>query len=382
MVNPIIPSDPAAVREMLEKRYGHPERDQMSPHERVETALSLHQPDRVPFDFWAVPETIEKLKAYLGIDEKEDLLRLLGVDCRVLNYDYVGPEPEILADGTYYTEWGSHRRLVSNSFSLYEEYASYPLAEARTRTEVECWPRWPRPEYFDFSQLPRKISIINKNGVRYHIRVDVGGIFESSWGLYGLDHFLEELILNPEVPCAIMDCYTDLLIALVHKMAAAGQGLIDWVYTYDDVAMQNGLLMSPYLWRTYILPRHQRLNDAIRSYSFRILYHSCGAIYPLIPYLIEEMGITALNPLQPKARWMDMAKIKAEFGDRIAFHGGIDLQYTLPYGSLEEVTAEVMDRCRTLGKNGGYICTSAHYIQADVPVENIIAMYSAPRIIE
>jgi uroporphyrinogen decarboxylase len=79
---------------------------------------------------------------------------------------------------------------------------------------------------------------------------------------------------------------------------------------------------------------------------------------------------------------MDMAKIKAEFGDRIAFHGGIDLQYTLPYGSLEEVTAEVMDRCRTLGKNGGYICTSAHYIQADVPVENIIAMYSAPRIIE
>jgi uroporphyrinogen decarboxylase len=184
---------------------------------------------------------------------------------------------------------------------------------------------------------------------------------------------------HPEVPCAIMDCYTDVMIGNVHNMMAAGVGVMDMVYIYDDVAVQNGLLMSQKLWRKHILPRHQRLNAAIKQYDVKILYHSCGAIYPLIPALIDEMGIDALNPLQPLARWMDMQRIKDEFGGRIAFHGGIDLQHTLPYGTTAAVDAEVRERCRILGKGGGYICTSAHYIQADVPVENILAMYLADR---
>ncbi len=172
---------------------------------------------------------------------------------------------------------------------------------------------------------------------------------------------------------------TDLMIGNVRRMMQAGQGYIDWVYTFDDVAIQDRLLMSPRMWREFILPRHQRLNRVIKEYGVKILYHSCGAIYPLIKPLIKEMWIDALNPLQPRAPGMDMSRIKAEFGKRIAFHGGIDLQYTLPNGSQEEVVAEVRERCRVLGKGGGYICASAHYIQADVPVENIIAMYLAPR---
>jgi uroporphyrinogen decarboxylase len=137
--------------------------------------------------------------------------------------------------------------------------------------------------------------------------------------------------------------------------------------------------MSPKMWRKYILPRHQRLNRVIKDHSVRIMYHSCGAIYPLINELIDEMHIDILNPLQPRAKGMDMARIKNEFGDRIAFHGGVDLQQTLPYGTQQEVVDEVTGLCHVLGKGGGYICTSAHYIQADVPVENILALYLAPR---
>lgn len=170
----------------------------------------------------------------------------------------------------------------------------------------------------------------------YHIRVEVGGIFESAWALYGLEHFLMDLIEAPEVPCAIMDCYTDFMIANVHRMMAVAGGMIDMVYTFDDIAAQNGLLMSPAMWRKFILPRHQRLNQVIKQYNLKILYHSCGGVFPLIGALIDEMGIDALNPLQPRARGMDMARIKAEFGSRIAFHGGIDLQYTLPYGTPAE----------------------------------------------
>lgn len=377
----IVPVDPAEARELLEAKYYHPERDAMAPYERVESALNHRQPDRVPFDFWAVPETINKLKNHLNAKNEEELLQLLGIDCRIISPDYIGPISEKFPDGTYYTEWGSHRRVVRNEFSSYEEYASFPLAEAVSRAEVETWSRWPKTEYFDWSRLVDKIQSVNSR-VRHHIRVDVGGIFESAWGVYGLERFLTSLYDNPEVPCAIMDCYTDLMIQNVDRMMAAGDGNIDMVYTYDDVAIQNGLLMSPAMWRKYILPRHLRLNKVIKQYGVKILYHSCGAIYPLIGPLIDEMGIDALNPLQPRARMMDMAKIKNEFGAKVAFHGGIDLQHTLPFGTQEEVVAEVRDRCNILGKGGGYICTSAHYIQADVPAENILAMYLADRTVE
>jgi uroporphyrinogen decarboxylase len=109
------------------------------------------------------------------------------------------------------------------------------------------------------------------------------------------------------------------------------------------------------------------------------MFHSCGSIIKLIQPLIEEMYIDVLNPLQPGARDMNMERIKHEFGSRIAFHGGIDTQNTLPFGSPQEVADEVRQRCRVLGEGGGYICTSAHYIQNDVPIENIIALYTTPR---
>jgi uroporphyrinogen decarboxylase len=165
------------------------------------------------------------------------------------------------------------------------------------------------------------------------------------------------------------------------RVIEAAEGLLDMVYTYDDIGIQGGLLMSPRMWRNYILPRHQRLNAAIRAarYPVKIMYHSCGAIYPLIGALIDEMGIDVLNPLQPRAAGMDAARIKSEFGQRLSFHGAIDIQHTLPHGTPEEVQAEVRERCAILGQGGGYICTSAHYLQADTPLENVVALYTTGR---
>jgi len=377
-MNQIIPSSPEKVREMLEKLYGDPAADAMSPYERVETTVQLKKPDRVPFDFWGVPETILKLKNYLNAVDEEEMLRLLGVDCRLVSPDYVGPEPEKFTDGTFYSTWGSHRKIVHNDYSSYEEYASFPLAKAASRAEVESWEKWPKSEYWDWDSVAPKIDKLNDE-VRYHIRYEVGGIFESSWALYGLDKFLMDLMTDPEVPHAIMDCYTDLMIENVKKLAESAGDKIDMVYTYDDVAIQNDLLMSPRMWRKHILPRHQRLNKVIKEAGIRIMYHYCGSVVKLIEPFIEDMGINVLNPLQPRAKDMNMSWIKNSFGSRIAFHGGVDIQHTLPLGSQQDVYDEVRERCEILGKDGGYICTSAHYIQGDVPVENIITMYSTPR---
>jgi uroporphyrinogen decarboxylase len=178
-----------------------------------------------------------------------------------------------------------------------------------------------------------------------------------------------------------MDRFTDIYIENTVRVIKAAGGLLDMVYTYDDVGIQNGLLLSPRMWRKYILPRHQRLNAAVRAtkYPVKIMYHSCGAVFPLIGAFVDEMGIDVLNPLQPRAAGMDMARIKAEFGNRLCFHGAVDIQRTLPHGTANEVQAEVLERCKVLGRGGGYICTSAHYIQADTPLNNIIAMYTTRR---
>lgn len=371
---------PQVVRDQLHALYGDPARETMTPYERVNAAVNLRQPDRVPFDFWAVPEVWDKLRTFLDADD-EGMLRLLGVDLRMVVPEYIGPQPEKLADGTFYNIWGSHRRLVSNEYSTYEEYATFPLAQAETVAEVETWDKWPRSEFFNWNSIPSQVEQFN-HGTRYYIRYDVGGIFESAWGLYGLDRFLTALYDRPEIPCAIMDCYTDLYISNVKSLMQKAEGLIDIVYTYDDVAIQNNLMMSPKMWRKYILPRHQRLNEVIKQYGLKIMYHSCGAVYPLIGALIDEMKIDVLNPLQPKAAGMNMERIKAEFGSRVAFHGAIDLQETMSRGSPADVDAEVRHRCRVLGKGGGFICTTAHYIQGDAPLENIIAMYTASRAAE
>ncbi|MCL7451494.1 MAG: hypothetical protein M8467_00410 [Anaerolineae bacterium] len=375
--------DPARLRAYLEGHYGHPLDALLSPWDRVETALAHKEPDRVPFDFWAVPEVWDRLRSALGLAADgrgdETLLRLLGIDCRMVTTRYVGSKARQLPDGTFIDAWGTHRRHVTNPFGTYEEYASHPLAGAETVADVLDW-GWPSPDDWDVSGVRRQSERLNAD-VRHSLRYEVGGIFEWSWALRGFERFLFDLVEKPDVACAIMDRFTDLYIENTVRVIAAAGGLLDMVYTYDDVGTQNALLISPRMWRKYILPRHQRLNAAIRAaaHPVKIMYHSCGAVYPLIGAFIDEMGIDVLNPLQPRAAGMDMARIKAEFGDRLSFHGAIDIQRTLPHGTPEEVQTEVRERCRILGEGGGYICTSAHYLQADTPLENIVAMYTAPR---
>jgi uroporphyrinogen decarboxylase len=369
---------PGDLRTYLVTHYGRPEDAGLSPWERVEFALARHQPDRVPFDFWAVPEVWAELRAALDANDQQ-VLRLLGVDCRMVTTRYVGDKVRRLSDGTTIDAWGTHRRSVTNEFGTYDEYASHPLAGAERVADVLAW-EWASPDDWDVSGVRAQCEQLN-DGLRHHLRYEVGGIFEWSWALRGFERFLLDLVENPDVACAIMDRYTDIYIENTQRVIEAAGGMLDMVYTYDDIGTQSGPLMSMRMWRKYILPRHQRLNAAIRAakYPTKIMYHSCGAVYPFIRAFVDEMGIDVLNPLQPRAAGMDMARIKTEFGDRLSFHGAVDIQHTLPHGTLEEVQSEVIDRCRVLGQGGGYICTSAHYIQADTPLANIIALYTTPR---
>jgi uroporphyrinogen decarboxylase len=149
---------------------------------------------------------------------------------------------------------------------------------------------------------------------------------------------------------------------------------IDMVYFYDDVATQNSLMMSPETWRTEVRPFHEQLVEAAHARGVPVMYHCDGSIYRLIPELID-MGVDLLNPIQPDAKDMDARRLKQEFGDRLSFHGGIDIVGVLPRGTPDEVRDAVRDCVEVLGRDGGYILCSSHHIQPDTPVENVLALY-------
>ena len=349
---------------------------EMSPRERVFTALSHKQPDRVPCDLWAVPEVWQRLRAFFGGVTQAEVLRRLRVDVRWVVPDYVGPRrtlPGRITVGPY----GSWRKEQRHAFGVYDGYAGHPLAEALTASDVHQWD-WPRTEYWDVNSVIPQLDALDAQD-DYFVCYDLGGIFERSWGLLGLERFLIDLVMNPEFPCAIMQHMTDLYIANATRLLEVAEGRVHMIYTWDDMAHQRGLIISPDLWRKYIVPCHQRLNAAIRQFDVKIMYHSCGAIYPLIPDLIQLLGIDVLQSLQPRAEHMDMPRIKEESGESLAFHGGVDIQQTLPHGTPDEVRAEVRQRCTVLGRGGGYILAAAHYIQNDTPTENILALYRTPR---
>ena len=347
----------------------------MLPRERVKMALNHVAPDRVPTDFWAVPELWERLMEYLNVSTREEVMQHFEVDIRTIAPDYIGPGYKTLPDGTFYHEDGTHRRWVKNSVSQYQEYASYPLADCETVDEIVSYAHWPKVEDYDWAGFSDKIGDLHE---RYYIKVELGGLFELSWGLRGIEQMMIDMYEYPEIFHALMAQRTKFYIDFVHKAMEVAGDKIDAFYTYDDIAIQNSLLLNKNQWREFIRPYHVEMNAVIKQYGKDIVYHSCGAVVPMIDEL-AELPIDVLNPLQPAAAGIDMQMIKDTWGDRLCFHGAVCIQRLLPHGTPEEVYDTVSKTIKILGKNGGYIMTSAHFMQNDTPNENVLAMYRAAK---
>lgn len=338
-------------------------------------ALDHEQPDRVPTDFWAVPEVWERLISQWNFKGKEELLEFLDVDIRLKKPDYIGAPVEKLPDGSFYEIDGTHRKRVKNNFGSFSEYASYPLELCETPEEIYEYARWPQVSDYDWAGFSEKIGDHNE---KYYIKVEVGGPFEMSWALRGLEQFLVDMVIEPEIIHALMETRTNYYIDYINHAVEAAGDKIDAFYTYDDIATQNSLLMSKDMWREFIKPYHKKINQVIKSHGKKVIYHSCGSVISIIDEL-ADLPIDVLNPLQPKAAGMDMQLIKDKWGDKLCFHGAICIQELLPSGTPEQVYEETTKTIKILGKNGGYIMSAAHHIQNDTPAENILAMYKAAK---
>jgi len=199
--------------------------------------------------------------------------------------------------------------------------------------------------------------------------------FEQSYMMRGIENWLLDLAADPDFALALLRKVTDLMKAAVINLLEEAGEYIDVLVTGDDLGSQNGPMISPKMYRRLVKPFHAELMSEIKKRTrARIFYHSDGDIYPLLPDLIE-VGIDLLNPVQVSAREMgDTARLKREFGDRLSFCGAIDTQWVLPYGTPDDVRAEVRRRIRDLAPGGGYVLAAVHCIQPDVPPENILAM--------
>ena len=329
-------------------------------------------------DYGAREEVTRGLCEYLGVSSAEALERRLGVDVTRVHpvfkssltpRGYADPTVEITPDGLYRDIWGVGFRANQTPVGFYMDLADYPLRELRSEAELEDYP-WPTADLWDYSRVRAEAEAKSHLWVYAHSR----GIFEISWFLRGFEGLLLDMAAAPARAHAVMDRVQEYLMERTRRLLEAGQGAIDMVEYNDDVAAQTGLLLSPAMWREFLKPRVTAFIRMCKPYGVKIKYHCCGGLRPIIPELIE-MGVDVLNPVQTLATGMEPAALKRDFGERLTFNGGADTQQLLPHASRDEVVAHTRWLIDTLGAGGGYVLGPGHVFQADVPLENVLAVY-------
>lgn len=367
----------------------------MTSRERVLTTLGHKEPDRVPISLGCAPSSMaplayRKLKKYLGIKEQGDeivgkevvikfderILQKFEVDFRCV---YLNPlrnwKSKTYQDGTFTDEWGIRYKRMGD----YLEIVDHPLKDAIVE-DLQTY-NWPNPHY------PGRTDGVRKRAKELYETTDyaidsyfTASIFEQSWYLRGFEKFLADLVINQKFAEALLDKVLEIQKGFFEEYLKAVGDYIHIVRVFDDLGMQTNLFINPSLYRKLIKPQHKELYRFIKQKTkAKLLHHSCGAIYPLIGDLIE-IGLDILNSMQPKALGMgNPEKLKREFGETICFHGGVDIQEILPFGTPRQVKEEVKKRIRGFAPGGGYILATAHNIQADVPPRNVVAIFEAAR---
>ena len=373
----------------------------MNSKERLIGALNHQEVDRVPLDLGGWVSTISvktytRLLKKLGIQREgqvfdwlrqnaspeEDVLQRLGVDTR---YVHLGQPhgwqfaPKQTTNGFYVTdEWGCGFLMPESS--LYYNLVDSPLKNA-TIDDLETY-TWPDPDdkgYLEgIAQRARELAEAGEYGVVGNFAWETW--FERAWKLRAMDTFYMDMVTDKEFVHAILDKTLSLHLKLLGNVLEVCGQYLDVIIQGGDLAGQNTTLMSPATYREFIKPRQEKAIRFIKERTkAKVFWHSCGAVSSLIDDFID-VGIDILNPVQVRATGMDPAVLKKHYGNRIVFWGGIDSQQVLPSGSIKDVEAEVRYLVKHAATDGGLVICPVHNIQADVPVENVLALYDAVRL--
>jgi uroporphyrinogen decarboxylase len=225
-----------------------------------------------------------------------------------------------------------------------------------------------------YVDLATSLQELRQQNDKYFLVRIYGSHFEKAYFARGIENCLADMAGAPQQARKLLNKIIDRNMVMLENFLVLPE--IDGVLLGSDWGSQKDLLMSFDTWQEMIGPGEQREYDLVHSYGKDVWVHSCGNIARLIPSLIE-MKLDVLNPVQPEA--MDIAVLKRDYGDQLTFWGGISTQRTLPYGTPDEVRAEARGVRDLMSQGGGYIFSPAQTIQADVPVENILALLEVAR---
>jgi len=378
----------------------------MNSRERILTTLEHREPDRIPFDLGSTQVTgihvvaYERLRDYLGLPRvtpalcdviqqlalpDEDVIEKLGVDVRGLfplnshNWNIVNRDVGDYWE--YVDEWGiTHRRPKVDG--LYYSVMRSPLADPLLTPEDVRAYRFPN------TGDPARIEGLREQAEQYRaqgkavmLKGVLAGIFEMAQRVRGMENLLMDMASNEALAGMLFDKMLELKLAFWEMALPRLRDVVDVISEADDYGTQVSQLISPRMFRQQIKPRLAVLFARIKQLApnARLFFHSCGNVRPLLPDFIE-IGVDILNPIHITATGMEPRALKRDFGDAIVFWGGgVDTQDVLPHGTPQQVKDNVRRNIDALAPGGGYVFCAVHNIQADVPPQNIVAMWEALR---
>lgn len=340
-------------------------KETMSGRERWLAVLNWETPDRVPMDINITSEATDKLLKHLGCS-REEMITRFHIDERVGAFGrYVGPP---LPEGE--DAFGLKYRMVDYGTGAYNEVVNAPLAQYETVEEIEANYTWPNPDWWDYSHLT---AFAEAHADR---PISSCGSEPFMWYkfLRGEQQAFMDLLAYPEIVHYCLDNLFEIAYQANLRTFETIPGKVIIAYIAEDLGGQDAIMYSPEQCREFLFPRMKRMMELTKQNGAHVFTHSDGSFREVIPDLLD-IGVEVLNPIQWRCKGMDREGLKRDFGDRLIFHGAVDNQYTLPFGSVEEVCQEVIDNYRILGDGGGYILGPCHNIQAVSPPENIVALY-------
>ena len=347
----------------------------MTSKERVLAAMNHQETDRIPVSFAANKFVRREVMESFNAGTHRELLDQLHSDIVDLRDcvapEYVGPGDLVkeLEGNVHENYWGWRTRVVETPRGPEEQYAEFQLQQAETLESLEKHP-WPDPDWFDFSGFAEKLAPYSD----LCVMASGGSVFQHPTFLRGMDNFLMDLILNPEMAEFLMDKFTGFYLAYFQKMFECAPGQIDVFRVADDVAMQTGLLISEEMFDQYVAPRLKKLIDLAHNHGIKFMFHSCGDVSLLIPRFID-LGIDILDPVQVAASNMDLFEIHQKYGDKICLHGGIDTQKFLPNATPARVRQKIREVTGYFRDKTGYILSTSHVIEGDISTDKIRAFF-------
>ena len=347
----------------------------MTSKERVLAACRRQKTDRVPINYQARASLTDRLMDDLGLDDYESLLRRLHVDCRFLSPFYsVGKSTMDWKTLLLQDAFGVKKGVKILDSGVEFGYTAFsPLQDAETLDDIlqYDWPTETDVITYDCSQQ------LEGYGDEYAVITGPWTpIFTTAQAIRGDENLLVDMVANPDMARAVFDKVFDFYFATAQRQFEAVGKKADIFYTGDDFGTQIGLIIGKDMWVEYFSPYFRRLFSLAKDYGMICMIHSCGAVSALYDSFIE-VGADVVDPIQVTAKGMEAQELKTRFGDRVAFHGAIDMQHLLPLADKDTVRSETLRMMNTLGKDGGYIMCSTNEMLVDIPTENVLAAYDA-----